>query len=340
MNMMKFNRRTMILATAATLSGVAPGWAQAVDMEAAKKEGKVVWYTSTPIETAQRLSNKFQEVSGIKVELFRSGGSAILRRFQQEGQAGRVLVDVLTHSDPAAANAMSRKGLFTPFKPTHWDKVPKEAKDPDANWVAQRLNLMTIYLRTDKVPAADRPKAWSDLVDPKYKGMMVTTDPSFSSLQVSVIGMLAKRLGWDYLEKLRKNDIMVVQGNQQASDMLKRGERTIAVGASDNYAFDDRKAGLAVETIYPTDGTFVVPSPTSVVKNSPNPNAAKAFAEFMLSDTAQAMFPQDGNFAARTDMPAPEGNPQLDKINIMGIDDAYIEKENARIKKRFNEIMQ
>jgi iron(III) transport system substrate-binding protein len=83
-----------------------------------------------------------------------------------------------------------------------------------------------------------------------------------------------------------------------------------------------------------------VPSPTSVVKNSPNPNAAKAFAEFMLSDTAQKMFPEDGNFAARTDMPAPEGNPSLSKISIMGIDNDYIEKENARIKKRFNEIMQ
>ncbi|MDB5649708.1 MAG: extracellular solute-binding protein family 1 [Hyphomicrobiales bacterium] len=338
--MVSIDRRTLLLAAALTSAGIAPLAAQGADMEAAKKEGKVIWYTSTPIETAQRLSNKFQEVSGIKVELFRSGGSAILRRFQQEGQAGRVLVDVITHSDPAAANAMAKKGLFLPFKPSHWEKVPDEAKDPDGNWVAQRLNLMTIYLRTDKVAAADRPKAWSDLVDPKYKGAMVTTDPSFASLQVAVVGMLAKRLGWEYLEKLRKNDIMVVQGNQQVSEMLKRGERTIAVGASDNYAFDDKKAGLAVETVYPTDGTFVVPSPTSVVKNSPNPNAAKAFAEFMLSDTAQRMFPEDGNFAARTDMPAPEGNPSLAKISIMGIDNEYIEKENARIKKRFNEIMQ
>ena len=54
-----------------------------VDMAAAKKEGKVVWYTSTPIETAQKIANAFEARHGIKVELFRSGGSAILRRFQQ-----------------------------------------------------------------------------------------------------------------------------------------------------------------------------------------------------------------------------------------------------------------
>ena len=199
---------------------------------------------------------------------------------------------------------------------------------------------MTIYLRSDKVPLENRPKSWVDLADPKYKGLMVTTDPSFASLQVSVIGMLAKKYGWEYVEKLRKNDIMIVQGNQQVSEMLKRSERLIAVGASDNYAFDDRKAGLQIETIYPTDGTFVVPSPTSVVKNSPNPNAALAFAEFMLSEVAQKMFPEDGAFAARTDMPSPEGSPNLKAISIVSIDDEYIEKETARIKRRFNEIMQ
>ena len=56
-------------------------------------------------------------------------------------------------------------------------------------------------------------------------------DPSFSSLLVTVVGTLAKDYGWDYFEKLRRNDIMLVQGNQQVSDMVKRGERAIAVGA-------------------------------------------------------------------------------------------------------------
>ena len=46
--------------------------------------------------------------------MFRSGGSAILRRFQQEGEAGRIAADVLTTSDPAAAAALARKGMFVP----------------------------------------------------------------------------------------------------------------------------------------------------------------------------------------------------------------------------------
>ncbi|HEY7386405.1 MAG TPA: ABC transporter substrate-binding protein [Beijerinckiaceae bacterium] len=337
------NRRGVLVAVA--LMGVATGSLPAlagdpVDVAAAKREGKVVWYTSTPIETAQKIANAFEAQHGVKVELFRSGGTAILRRFQQELQAGRVAADVMTTSDPAANTVLARKGVFVNFKPSNFDKVPKEAKDPDGAYVAQRLNMMTFYVRDDKVPAADRPKLWSELGDPKYKGKMVMTDPSFTALQLSVVGMTAKKFGWDIYEKLRKNDIMLVQGNQQVSDMIKRGERVIAVGASDSYAADDRKEGHPITTIYPEDGTFMIPSPTAIIKGSPNPNAAKLLAEFMLSDTAQKFFPEDGGYSARTDIAAPAGSPPLATIKLSEVDYDYIEKEGTRIKKRFSEIFQ
>jgi iron(III) transport system substrate-binding protein len=335
-----YTRRHMLIAAAvSTLTGTA--WAQdAVDVAKAKAEGKLVWYTSTPIETGQKIVGMFEKEYGIKVEMFRSGGSAILRRFQQEMDAGRVAVDVLTTSDPAAANAMTKKGLFVAFKPKNFDKIPDAAKDPNGFHVAQRLNMMTNYLRSDKIPAADEPSSWDALLDPKYKGKMVMPDPSFASLLVSVVGMTAKIKGWGYFEKLRQNDVMVVQGNQQVSDAIKRGERLIAVGALDSYAAEERAAGHQVKTLYPTDGVFVIPSPTSLIKGGPNPNAAKLFAEYMLSDTVQKLFPDGGGYSARTDIPAPKGAPDMKSIKINPVEYDYIEQETARIKKRFNEVFQ
>src|SRR5262245_35428006 len=181
-----------------------------VDKAKAKAEGKVVWYTSTPIEQGQKIADAFQKEYGIKVEMFRSGGSAILRRFQQEADAGRIAADVLTHSEPAAANALGKKGLFVAFKPKNFDKVPDAAKDANGLFVGQRLNMMTHYLRSDKVAAADEPKTWDDLTNAKYKGKLVMTDPSFTSLQVSVVGTTAKARGWGFYEKLRGNDVMIV----------------------------------------------------------------------------------------------------------------------------------
>jgi iron(III) transport system substrate-binding protein len=310
------------------------------DMAAAKKEGKVVWYTSTPIATAQKLAKLFEAESGIKVELFRSGGSAILSRFMQEYDAKLIAADVLTTSDPAAANAMARKGMFVAFKPKDFDKIPDAAKDPAGYHVAQRLNMITIFAREDKVTAADLPKTWTDLVNPKYKGKLVMSDPSFTSLQLSVVGTLSKKLGWSYYENLRKNDVMVVQGNEQIVDNLKRGERLIAAGALDSYAADARKAGHKIMTIYPADGTFMIPSPTSIIKGSPNPNAAKAFAEFMIGKNAQKVFPEDGGYAARIDVSPPAGSPDLKSLTILAVDYDDIERESANIKKKFNEVVQ
>jgi len=340
-----FKRREFIAAAALmlqigqALEGPASA-ADAVDVVKAKAEGKVVWYTSTPLIQGQKIASLFEKEYGIKVDMFRTGGSAVLRRFQQELESGRIAADLLTTSDPAAAAMLTSKGIFVAFKPRNFENIPDAAKDKEGYFIAQRLNMMTIYLRSDKVPAADEPKSWSDLLDAKYKGKLVIADPSFTSLQVSVIGMMSKQRGWGFYEKLRANDTMVVPSNQQVSDMLKRGERLIAVGALDSYAADDRKAGHPMKTLYPTDGVFVIPSPTSVVKGGPNPNAAKLFAEFMITDEVQRIFPADGGFAARNDIAAPSGSPPLSSINILPVDYDYIQKESSRIKKRFNETFQ
>ena len=332
--------RVAAMAVSLTLFAHTSYAADAVDMAAAKKEGKVVWYTSTPVATAQKLAKLFEADSGIKVELFRSGGSAILSRFMQEYDAKLIAADVLTTSDPAAANAMTKKGMFVAFKPAAFDKIPDAAKDANGYHVAQRLNMITIFARDDKIAAADLPKTWTALVEPKYKGKMVMSDPSFTSLQLSVVGTLSKKLGWSYYENLRKNDIMVVQGNEQILDNMKRGERLIAAGALDSYAADARKEGHKIKTIYPDDGTFVIPSPTSIIKGSPNPNAAKAFADFMVGEKAQKLFPEDGGYAARVDVAPPAGSPDLKSLTILAVDYDDIEKRSTELKNKFNDIYQ
>ena len=110
-----------------------------VDEAAAKREGKVTWYTSTPVAAGQYIANEFEKRTGIKVEMLRTGGQNVIRRFQQEADAGRIAVDVITMSDMSAANAMTKRGLFVPFKPQGFDKVLTDAKDPNGHFIAHRL---------------------------------------------------------------------------------------------------------------------------------------------------------------------------------------------------------
>ena len=271
---MAITRRDWLAAAGLTLA--APALALAQDVAAAKKEGKVVWYSSTPIAQGNQIAQMFQAEYGIDVELFRSGGSAILRRFMQEAAGKLIAADLLTTSDPAASRLLGGKGMFVPFKPPGFDQVPGPAKDADGLWIAQRLNLMTIAVRPDKVADADMPKGWLDLASPRFKGRMVMTDPSFTSLQLIIVGTLSRKLGWDYYRKLRANDIMVVPSNQQVSENLKSGERSIGVGVLDSYIAENREAGHDIRSVIPAEGVFVIPVAHRHHQGRPAPERGQA----------------------------------------------------------------
>ena len=110
------------------LCAALPARAQApdrADADAARKEGSVSWYTSTPVALAQQLADAFRQQSGVEVELLRTGGQAVLRRLQQEIGAGRPGADVMTMSDAGAANALAKQGLFEPFRPARGTRASR-----------------------------------------------------------------------------------------------------------------------------------------------------------------------------------------------------------------------
>jgi iron(III) transport system substrate-binding protein len=311
-----------------------------VDEAAAKREGKVTWYTSTPVAAGQYIANEFEKRTGIKVEMLRTGGQNVIRRFQQEADAGRVAVDVITMSDMSAANAMTRRGLFVPFKPQGFDKVLADTKDPNGHFIAQRLTLVGMLVRTDKVSADEHPKTWADLMAPKYKGKLVMADPSFTAIQLVVVATLSKNIGWQFYEALRKNDTLIVQGHEQIFDMVKRGERLIAAEASDPRIYTGGVMPANIINIIPTKGAIQVPSPTAVIKGSPHPNAAKLFAQFNLLPEIQHKFTEEGHHSPRVDVRPPPGLPPLDAVELYPIDYDAIEANTRQLKTKFAEIFQ
>ena len=169
-----------------------------MDLAAAKKErGHLA--TSTPVETAQKIANLFQAETGIKVELFRSGARrspAVHAGDRCPSGRGRRP----DHLRPAGVSVLIKRDLLVPFRPRNFEKVPDEVKDPKGYHVAQRLNLAAIIVRTDK--GLELPKNWTDLTAPKYKGQMVMPDPSYTAIQLMVVGTLSKKYGWEFYQKL------------------------------------------------------------------------------------------------------------------------------------------
>jgi iron(III) transport system substrate-binding protein len=329
------------LATMLGLGGPSSTWAQGpdrADADAARKEGNLSWYTSTPVALAQQLADRFQQQMGIKVELLRTGGQAVLRRLQQEASAGRPGADVITMSDAGAANALAKQGLFEPFRPEGFDKVVADARDRDGRWIAQRLSIVGIPIRTDKVK--DPPTTWSDLKQPRYKGLMVMPDPSFTAIQLVVVGMLSRTLGWDFYRALRANETMIVQGHQQVFSTMQQGERVIGAEGADPRSFADGQEVPNQKLVYPSEGVFIVSSPTAVIKGAQHPHAAKLFAQFMISPEAQRMIAEGGIHAARVDIAPPPGQPALSEVKFIPVDLDLIEARGRELKARFAEIFQ
>ena len=313
-----------------------PSAAPAVDMAAAKTEGTVSWYTSTPQAQAQKIADMFTQATGIKVQLFRSGGEAVMTRFLSEQDAGKTAADVVTTSDPAAFNGLARDGKLTKFTPAGAELVPASAKSKDGTWISQRLNLIAPAYRTDKVTTP--PASWKDLADPRYKGQLVMADPAFTSFAYLVVHSLSRDLGWDYFSKLAANGTMIVQGHAQLATALISGERSVAIEADAGQIFPDIKKGTPIKIVSPSEGVFLINSPMAIPAKAPHPNAAKAFLEFNLSKDVQSLFTTDGTYSVRTDVAPPATYPELKSLKVVNVDYDAAEKDNKKTKDQFAEI--
>ena len=318
---------------AASASAAAPS---PVDMVAAKAEGTVSWYTSTPQDQAQKISELFTAQTGIKVQLFRSGGEAVMTRFLTEQDAGKVAADVVTTSDTAPFNALARGGKLLAFTPKGADTVPASAKSADGTWISQRLNLVVPAFRTDKVK--DPPTSWKDLADPKFKGQLVIADPAFTSIAYLVVHSLARELGWDYFKKVAANGTMIVQGHAQLSTALISGERSVAVESDFGQLFPDVQKGTPIKMVVPTEGVFLINSPMGIPSKAPHPNAARALLEFNLSKDVQDLFIASGTYSPRADFAAPKTYPELKALKIIPVDYDAAERDNKTAKDMFAEI--
>src|SRR5690606_25134205 len=135
------------------------------------------------------------------------------------------------------------------------DKWPEDEKDPDGYFAAYRAHLAVMAYRTDMVDAADVPKTWTDLLDPKYKGKLVKAHPGYSGTVMSSTYTLLQILGWDFFEKLGQQDVMQVQSSTEPPKKLAQGERPIEVDGNEYNVFRLQDDGVPITIVYPEEGT-------------------------------------------------------------------------------------
>jgi iron(III) transport system substrate-binding protein len=313
--------------------------AQDVRLEAAKKEGKVVWYTSLALPSAEKVARLFEAAyPGIKVDVHRTGSQRILQRVMQELQASIKNVDVVHTSDAGHFVLLKDKKLLARYTPAGVESFPPGFKDRDGYYYGLRATVNVIAYNTTAVSAAEAPKTWRDLLDPRWKGKLVTAHPGYSGVIATHVLALVHLHGWDYFKQLAQNRLMLVQSAVDPAGIVASGERLVAVNGGDYTFYQTKKKGNPVEMIYPKEGVPLVVSPTAITSFAPHPNAARLFTDFTFSrDLQQVLADSEGLYTGHPEVTYPPDKPKLRELKILTVDPEELEKRNEEIRKRFVE---
>ena len=325
-----------VLAAAPPAEAVTPAL-----IEAAKKEGKVVWYTSVDLPLAEKIAKSFEaKYPGVAVRVERSGAERVFQRIGQEYASNIHAVDIVNSSDAAHAIVWKREGLLAAHVPEDVAKFyPAEHKDPDGMFASFRVWASIIAYNTTMVKPEDAPKSFADLLDPKWMGKIVKAHPSYSGTIMTATYQMARDLGWAYFEKLAKQRVMQVQSSADPPKKLALGERAVMADGNEYNIFQLRESGRPVEPVYATEGSPLIVGPNSVFKSAPNPNAARLLNCYMFSPEAQQLIIDTGGLRSMHPQTKEKpGRKPWSEIKTMKDDPAAVEKMSDEIKAKYQKL--
>jgi iron(III) transport system substrate-binding protein len=347
--MRKWSRRDVLrtsTAMAATLfaeplKAAPPATVTPALIEAARKEGKVSYYSALELNVAERLGKLFEaKYPGISVRVERSGAERIFQRIAQEQGSGINAVDVANSTDPAHYLDWKEKGWLAPYLPEDVAKhFPADQYDPDGLYATSCAWLETIGYNTDLVKAADAPKSYADLLDPKWAGKIVKGHPGYSGAILTATFVLTRDLGWPYLEKLAQQKVMQVQSAADPPKKILLGERAVMADGNDYNLVLLKDSGKPVQAVYASEGSPLIIVPSGVFRNAPNPNAARLFQSFFFSaETQQMLVDVFAHRSFHAMVKEKAGHVPLAEIKLLKANPAEVLAQSEAIKARYTKL--
>jgi iron(III) transport system substrate-binding protein len=255
--------------------------------EAAKKEKELTWYTAHyDTETAAAICQGFEKkYPGVACKYVRTTAQVAYQRLAQDMKGGIAQASVFSSTDASHYGKMKQDGWLQKYRPKNIGELAEAFKpfnDPDDFFTTTAAGLVLITYNTSAVAANEAPKKWMDLADPKWKGKVSIGHPGFSGYVGTWVVQMRKMFGWDYFKKLEQNKPRIGRSINDTVTMLNAKESLVAAGPSATTLASKAK-GNPLAVVYPEDGAILMVSPTSLLKNAPQPNAGKLFFEYLLS---------------------------------------------------------
>jgi iron(III) transport system substrate-binding protein len=284
---------------------------QAQLVEGAKKEGKLVFYTSVETEFARALTSAFEaKYPFVKSDIFRSGHERILSRMNVERKTGNFSADVVSVGEFETYH-MQKMGLLAPYSSPSAAVYPEGFKDPKGYWADLYDNLLVMAYNTTRVKREELPKRYEDLLHPRWKGRMAL-DQNEDRWFANMLHLMGDKKGMEFMQALAKQQIAFRRGRTLLTQLLIAGEFDLQIVAYWYRVHMMKKKGAPVDWIA-MEPVIVALHPISLVDRAPHANTGKLFIDFALSEEGQKIFTQRGRVSARPGI-KPEGFPAQLKL--------------------------
>ncbi len=282
-------------------------------IEAARKEGKLVYYTADFAEVEQEMTKAFNKrFPFIKVEMVRAPGGQLITRIKTEAAAGKLTADVINHSDRGLILAL--QDLLADYAPPNASDYREDVQVSPKIWPRQTLGWSIAY-NTDLIK--NPPKSWMDLTKPEYGKKQIGQVIAPSGGTTWTRTMFERQvLGEDYWKNQAGVGTALYPSGAPLADALVRGEVSIAPMLY-NLVFQKKRDGAPIEIFFPPEGVPMNMYGAGITKTAANPNAARLFLNWGLSVEAQTfMIKELGYLTALKKPPAyPQGfDPKVAKL--------------------------
>jgi len=268
-------------------------FAQAGNVDAAKKEAKVVVYGSVPPQSMEGLHQAFKKKYGIEVEYWRGSSTQVSERALTEWRAGKPAFDI-AEGNRGVQLIMKDEGLFQKFIPPASQKFPDRFKEKDSLITPWRVLPISMLYNTELVKSADIPKTFDDLLNPKWMGKISIPDPTRHTTTAQFLWNLRKFRGdkWlDYVKALAKQKPVLVESLAPVTTTIIKGEALVGI----TYIKYIKQYKGPVDYI-PMDQYLTDPNYLSLSAKASHPNAAKLYIDFACSPEGQKEIAEDGEF--------------------------------------------
>jgi iron(III) transport system substrate-binding protein len=296
---------------------------------AARKEGTLTWYTAQMSgEAAEDMGRIFTaRYPGITVTVIRTTGQVAYQRVLAELKNNSPQCDVFCSTDISHYPALKARGALAKYAPQNAGSLAPPFVgfgDPDY-YIPATASLQIMVYNTKSVRPEDVPKNWTDLLDPKWKNHVAIAHPAFSGYFGTWVLAMRKQYGWEFFEKLEKQNPRIGRSGNDPIAMLNAGESLIGTGPVSTSVQNIEK-GNPIGFIYPTDGTLLCFGPASVLAAAPHPNAARLFLEWLLSDDYAKACVKWHLEPVRADAPQMQGTKKLSELKLLRLSPEEIAK--------------